>query len=293
MMKFKKSEVRLLSGNTRLNKSVAAVRCAFTMTALPSLMRGWMTMANRQRCRYITPAASARGNAQRACISTGLTEHEKRIEKTMGEIREAPVVLCVREDDATSAYRAAAAAIDGGLRCIEMTLTTPDATSIIRNLQADHPHAVVGAGTVLTMEDVEAVADAGAAFAMSPATDASIIRSAHRHGMLAIPGAATATEVWRAYYYAGARIVKIFPVAFCGGLGFVRALQGPLPQVPLLPTSGVPTEQAPDFLRESNVFAVGVSRQIITREAVKACDWDLITQRARVWADIATRKNIS
>lgn len=292
-MILKKLEMMSARKNDRITIGNTTIRCAFTMMTLPRLMRGFITMEKRHRCRHPRSIASgATGYTRQVNMTSGSITYEKSIQHTMDAMRATPVVLCIREDDSTSAYHAAAAAIHGGLTCIEMTLTTPDAISIIRKLQTEHPHTMIGAGTVLTIDDVEAVADAGAAFAMSPATDASIIRAAHNHGMLAIPGAATPTEVWRAYYHAGARIVKIFPVAFCGGLDFIRALKGPLPQVPLLPTSGVPTEQAEDYLSESNVFAVGVSRQIVTREAVQSRNWDIITQRAQVWAEIAAHNNI-
>lgn len=186
----------------------------------------------------------------------------------------------------TIALAAAIAAVRGGLRCVEVAMTTPHATRIMRDLAAACPDAVVGAGTVLTHMQVRQACDAGAKFALSPVTDADIIAECHRSGMLAVPGAATPTECFRAYEM-GARVVKVFPINLYGGIAFVKAMQGPLPQIPLLATSGIDTESLSQYLSAPNVLAVGASRQILPKEALENKDWTGVTRRARVWARIA------
>lgn len=204
-------------------------------------------------------------------------------------MRASRIVLCVRMEDANLAISAARAALRGGIRCIEITLTTPDAISLIAQLRHEFPDAIIGAGTVLTLCDVHAIASVGAAFAMSPATDVSVVRAAHARSILAIPGTATPSEVCHAYYSAGAHVVKVFPIALCGGIDFVRALQGPLGHIPLLPTSGIQVDNVTQFLQEANVFGIGASSQIVTRHAVLQHDWDTITRNSRYWMDLATR----
>lgn len=131
--------------------------------------------------------------------------------------------------------------------------------------------------------------ECGARFALSPVTDERIIRQAHDLGLLAVPGAATPTEMHNAYHKAGARLVKIFPVNLYGGIDFVKAMQGPLGHIPLLPTSGIDAESLPEYLAARNVWAVGASRQILLKDALERSDWDRITQGASEWAAIAAK----
>lgn len=166
-------------------------------------------------------------------------------------------------------------------------MTTPDAPALIAALAARCPDAHVGAGTVLTVAQADAAAAAGARFALSPAVDGDVIARLHAHGVLAVPGAATPTEVATAAGRCGARLVKLFPAALVGGLGLVRALQGPLSHVPLLPTSGIALGDAGAYLAERNVAAVGASRQVLEPGAVARRDWDAVAENARLWADVA------
>lgn len=211
----------------------------------------------------------------------------ERIEASFEIIRSYPVVLCVRMGDPDVALEAAVAAVQGGLRCIEITMTTPNATEIMRALSKRCPDAFVGAGTVLTLQNADAAFEAGARFALSPVVDTKIIRYCNELGMLAVPGAATPTEIYKAYEEGGARLVKIFPVNLCGGLEFVRAMKGPLPQVPLLPTSGIDLMALPNYLLCDNVLAIGASRQILQDSAIRQRQWDVITENARTWMTVA------
>lgn len=218
---------------------------------------------------------------------------EKLLAESLGVIQSSPVVLCIRMNDPDIAFEAAVAAIRGGLRCIEVTMTTPDAPCIMRKLIETCPDAHVGAGTILTKSQADEALAAGAKFALSPVVDAEIIRYCNERGMLSVPGAATPTEVHSAFAGAGARLVKLFPVNLYGGVDFVRALRGPLGHVTLLPTSGIDLQSMGEYLKLDNVSAVGASRQILTKDAVERRDWDAVSSNAEQWASVASRNRVN
>ena len=167
----------------------------------------------------------------------------------------------LRTAHAESARPAMDAAVRGGFRIIEFTLTTPGALEAIRELAAEGG-AVVGAGTVLTVEDARAVAAAGGLFAMSPVLDPVVVEETHRLGLLAVPGAGSATEILAAHR-TGARLVKVFPAGPLGGPGFLRKIRGPLPDIPLVPTSGPSIATFADYVAAGAV-AVGVGSEVFT-----------------------------
>lgn len=165
------------------------------------------------------------------------------------------------------------AASRGGLRLLEITLTTPGALDAIRALSKD-ADLVVGAGTVLTVEAARDVAAAGARFAMAPTFDPAVIAEAHRLGLLAVPGTGTATEILAAHR-AGARLVKVFPAGPLGGPEFLRKVRGPLPDIRLVPTSGPSAESIAEYLAAgavavglgSEVFAAGFTLDVVEKAA--------------------------
>lgn len=183
------------------------------------------------------------------------------IEATLREALDDGIFLAVRLDDAAPLLEACRAAVRGGLRLLEITLTTPGALGAIGTLSRD-AGCVVGAGTVLTVGDARRVADAGARFAMSPVFDADVVDEAQRLGMLAVPGAGSATEILRAHR-AGARLVKVFPSGPLGGPDFLRTVRGPLPHIPLCPTSG-PSADNLDGYVAAGAVAIGVGREVFT-----------------------------
>jgi len=182
------------------------------------------------------------------------------IERTREAALRDGVFLAVRLSSATGAAEACRAAARGGLTLLEITLTTPGALGILRELAGD-PGLTVGAGTVLTVDDARSAADAGARFAMSPVLDPEVVEEAHRLGLLAIPGAGSATEILRAHRL-GARLVKVFPSGPIGGAEFLRKVRGPLPHVPLVPTSGPTRETVADYVAAGAV-AVGVGSEVL------------------------------
>ena len=182
-----------------------------------------------------------------------------RVRATLKEVLEDGVFLCVRLDANDAVVDACRAAVRGGLTVLEVTLTTPGATDIISELSKD-PGVIVGAGTVLTPDDVRLVARAGARFVMSPVFDPGVVDEAHLLDLLAVPGAATPREILAAHRH-GASLVKVFPAEALGGPDYLRALLGPLPDVPMVPTSGPTADNAGEYI-DAGAVALGVGRDI-------------------------------
>jgi 2-dehydro-3-deoxyphosphogluconate aldolase/(4S)-4-hydroxy-2-oxoglutarate aldolase len=185
----------------------------------------------------------------------------QRIDHTTREILDDGIFLAIRLGEGAPLLEACRAARRGGLTVLEITLTTPGALEAIREL-AGEGDAIVGAGTVLTVEDVRAVADAGGRFAMSPVLDPAVVAEAHRLEMVAVPGAGSATEILAAHR-TGARLVKVFPSGPLGGPDFLRKIRGPFPHIPLVPTSGPSIASFADYVAAGAV-AVGVGSEVFT-----------------------------
>jgi len=191
--------------------------------------------------------------------------------RTLTEILSDGVVLCLRFGPGQSAVEAGRAAVRGGLKVLEITLTTPGALEIISTLARD-PGVIAGAGTVLTAEAARDVARAGGRFALSPVFDPAMLDEAARRDLLAIPGAATPTELLAAHRH-GAQVVKVFPSGSLGGPPYLRFVRGPLPQIRLLPTSGPTSENLAEYM-DAGAVAVGIGGEVFppgfTPESVEA-----------------------
>jgi 2-dehydro-3-deoxyphosphogluconate aldolase/(4S)-4-hydroxy-2-oxoglutarate aldolase len=170
--------------------------------------------------------------------------------------------------------------LDGGLPLLELSLTMPNAVPLIAELVARFgAQASIGAGTVLTIEQVDAVAAAGASFLVSPVTDPRILAHARALGLATFPGALTPTEVVTAWN-AGADAVKVFPCQAVGGASYLRALKAPLPDIQLLPTGGIHRANARDHLA-AGAMALGMGGDLVDLEVLRAEGKPAIAQRAR------------
>lgn len=158
---------------------------------------------------------------------------------------------------AASAGPLADALAAGGARCAEVTFRTPDAEQALRTMAA-HGGLTVGAGTVLTPEQVERAVTAGARFIVSPGFDEAVVAKCHELQVPVVPGIASATELMRALR-AGLDIIKFFPAEPLGGLPMLRALAAPFPQVRFVPTGGIDAPRLPAYLATPAVLAVGGS----------------------------------
>lgn len=234
-----------------------------------------------------------RSNVSRilARASVAPNDDVSKLDRTLRSIQASRIVLCVRFDDASVAYHAARASLSGGIRTIEVTMTTPRASRIIAKLREEFPTSNIGAGTVVSAAQAREAIAAGALFAMSPVLNVDVVKACHHDEVLAIPGAATPTECYAAYAKAEAKLVKVFPASLYGGVEFVRAMQRTMPDIPLLPcSSGVRLERVHDYLSCGNVYAIGVSKQILEEEFVKQRDWQAVTDTARRWAALSAMK---
>ncbi|MEU1082003.1 bifunctional 4-hydroxy-2-oxoglutarate aldolase/2-dehydro-3-deoxy-phosphogluconate aldolase [Streptomyces sp. NPDC005908] len=191
----------------------------------------------------------------------------------------APVVPVVVIEDAADAVPLARALVAGGLPAIEVTLRTPAAPDAIRAIAGEVPGAVVGAGTVITPEQVTGAVAAGARFLVSPGWTDVLLAAMRASGVPFLPGASTASEVM-ALLERGVREMKFFPARAAGGTAFLKSLAGPLPQARFCPTGGIGPDTAPEYLALPNVGCVGGS-WMLPGDAVAARDWDRVERLAR------------
>lgn len=183
----------------------------------------------------------------------------------------------LRTDDQKRASEAMEAALRGGFKVVEFTLTTPGALELIADFSR-RPGMLVGAGTVLTTRQARAALDAGARFLVSPVTDDDVIAAAVEAGALAMPGTHTPTEMLRAHR-AGAQLCKLFPAA-AGGPAYVKSILAPLPFLRIVPTNGVDAGNAAAYL-EAGCFAVGMVASVFDPADMAAGRFDRIEERAR------------
>jgi 2-dehydro-3-deoxyphosphogluconate aldolase/(4S)-4-hydroxy-2-oxoglutarate aldolase len=184
-----------------------------------------------------------------------------------------PVLTIERTEDAVPLARALVA---GGLKVLEVTLRTPAAIEAMVRIAAEVPDAVLAAGTVLTADDLERSAKAGARFAFSPGLADFMLEP---QTIPILPGVATASEIMKGLQ-AGLDTFKFFPAVPAGGVGALKGFAGPFGGVAFCPTGGVGAGNAKDFLAQPNVLCVGGS-WVAPNDAVSAGDWGRIEQLAR------------
>jgi len=200
-------------------------------------------------------------------------------------ITEIGIVPVVRASSPLEARIAIEAVCLGGIRVVEITMTVPGAVDIIREVLKSHgPDLLVGAGTVLDAESARRCLDAGAQFLVSPGFDLKTVELANKEGVLVMPGSLTPTEIVAAWN-AGADFVKVFPCGNVGGPKYIKALKGPLPQIPLIPTGGVTLENAAEFILAGSE-ALGIGGELVNTAALRAGRPELVTELARKFVEI-------
>ena len=190
-----------------------------------------------------------------------------------------PVMPVIVLEDVAHAVPLARALVAGGIRVLEVTLRTSVALDCMRAIAAEVPDALLGAGTVLTPADLDAAAKAGATFAISPGASPALLDAARNGQIPFLPGVMTPSDVMTAMD-TGLDTFKLFPAAQAGGMGMLKALGGPFPQLRFCPTGGIDAASAPAFLALPNVACVGGS-WLCPSDLVRAGDWDGITAIAR------------
>lgn len=190
----------------------------------------------------------------------------------------APVIPVLVVDDIDTAIPLAQALVTGGLPVLEVTLRTPVAMSVIREM-SQVPGGIVGAGTVLTPEDAENAKAAGAQFAVSPGATDRLLDACEEIGLPILPGAATASEAM-ALLERGYTTQKFFPAESAGGAAMLKSLSSPLPQILFCPTGGISHENAHDYLVLPNVACVGGS-WVAPKDLLRSGDWGRILELAK------------
>lgn len=189
-----------------------------------------------------------------------------------------PVMPVVVINDPAQAVPLAQALADGGLGGIEITLRTAAGVESIAAIAKAMPDFIVGAGTVLTDQQMRAVADAGAKFAVSPGLSSGLCKSANDAGIALLPGVMTPSEIILALDH-DLDTLKFFPASIGGGVPALRALGGPFGNVRFCPTGGISVTTAPEYLALKNVLCVGGS-WIADAASIDAGDWAGIAARA-------------
>jgi 2-dehydro-3-deoxyphosphogluconate aldolase/(4S)-4-hydroxy-2-oxoglutarate aldolase len=205
-------------------------------------------------------------------------------EEVLGAIATERIVPVLTVPDAASARPLGDALKAGGLRCAEVTFRTEAAETVLHAL-ADDPELLVGAGTVLSIDQVERAARAGARFVVSPGFDVDIVRRSRQLGLAVLPGIATATEL-QAALREGVEVVKLFPAEPLGGVTMIRALAAAFGATRFVPTGGITPDTLPAYLAEPAVLAAGASF-IAPPPLLAAGDFAEITQRAARAAALA------
>lgn len=202
------------------------------------------------------------------------------IDEVIQRIAEIGIVPVVRATSVEHANRAVEAICNAGIPVVEITMTVPNAVSVIRELAKQRGHDVlIGAGTVITAEQAEACLSAGARFLVSPGLSVAALEVAKRHNKLAIPGALTPTELMAAQAH-GATLVKIFPCGNVGGAKYLKSLKAPFPHASLIPTGGVNAANAAEFIA-AGAFALGVGADLVDLTALREGNLDKITAAAK------------
>ena len=190
------------------------------------------------------------------------------------------VIAVIRMSDAEKLTRVVEAIKRGGVRAIEITMTTPSALEIIAAMaKRKTAGTLIGAGTVLDAATAEAVIRAGAEFVVSQITNFDMIAACKRNDTFVAPGALSPTEIVAAWEH-GADVVKVFPATSVGPKYF-QDLKGPLPQVRLMPTGGVSIENAREFIL-SGACCVAIGTALLDKKSIAAEDWGALTEKAKV-----------
>lgn len=191
-------------------------------------------------------------------------------------LKESGLIAVIRRPKKSQINYIAEALVEGGTGALEITLDTPGALEIIRELKGKFQNRVlVGAGTVLDAVSAKSAIDAGSDFIFCPSFDVETIQMTNRYGKISIPGVMTPTEIVQAYS-AGADLLKIFPGAALGE-SYIKDLQGPLSHIPMMPTGGVNLDNVETFIKNGAV-AVGAGGSLVDGKAIAEERYEVLTE---------------
>jgi 2-dehydro-3-deoxyphosphogluconate aldolase/(4S)-4-hydroxy-2-oxoglutarate aldolase len=199
--------------------------------------------------------------------------------KVLNLMQQGPIIAVIIIEQLGQAVPLAQALVAGGVRVLEVTLRTPVALEGIYRIGQEVPEAIVGAGTVVQAQQMQAAAQAGAKFVVSPGFTSALSRAAQDQQLAWLPGVATPSEMMLAMEH-GHEALKFFPAEENGGLAALKALHGPFPNLRFCPTGGIREHNAREYLALPNVVCVG-SSCLSSSASIQASDWAGITRNAQ------------
>ncbi len=206
-------------------------------------------------------------------------------EETKRTLEQVGLIPVLRASSVEVGHALVDAMLAGGITVVEVTMTVPNALTLLRELKQRHgKKLLLGSGTVTDAEQAEATIDAGAEFVVSPSLHRDVIAKTKELKRISIPGALTPTEVitaWRA----GADYVKVFPCSAMGGASYLKSLLAPFPELKLIPTGGVTLQTAPDFVK-AGARALGVGADLVNNAAIADGKPEIVTNAARAYLDV-------
>lgn len=198
----------------------------------------------------------------------------------LSQLQKHRAIAVIRAPEFELGRQMAMAIASGGMQLIEITWNSDRAAELIAQLRLELPGCIIGTGTLLNVNHMEEAIASGAQFLFTPHVDSVMIQAAVANNVPIIPGALTPTEIVNAYTQ-GASCVKVFPVQAVGGANYIKSLQGPLGQIPLIPTGGVTLDNAEEFIAVGAV-AVGLSSELFPKKLVNSGDWEAIAKLAKI-----------
>jgi 2-dehydro-3-deoxyphosphogluconate aldolase/(4S)-4-hydroxy-2-oxoglutarate aldolase len=199
--------------------------------------------------------------------------------QTLDKILDCGVMAIIRMQHSAKVKWIAGAIAEGGITAIEVTMSTPDALSAVQAIAQTAGDSIqIGVGSVMNKATVFWAYRAGAQFIVSPVFKSDIIQTAHELDMVCIPGCYSPTEIWTAYE-AGADLIKVFPADVLG-MDFIRAIKAPMPDLSLMPTGGVTSDNAEAWMK-TGASCVGVGAALLDKKAIDEENYALLTENAR------------
>lgn len=198
--------------------------------------------------------------------------------RTLECLKQERIIAVIRTETAECIPEVVAALTAGGIRCLEITMTVPNAVSAIAKVCKGGADLVIGAGTVLCSDAAEECIAAGAQFLVSPICVPAVVELAHRRGAVIIPGAFTPNEIWHAWS-SGSDMVKVFPASRMGP-AYIADVLAPLPGIPLVPTGGITDANAAEYLL-AGAAAVCAGSWLVDNRAISRGSFDVLEDKAR------------
>ncbi|WP_392533706.1 bifunctional 4-hydroxy-2-oxoglutarate aldolase/2-dehydro-3-deoxy-phosphogluconate aldolase [Nostoc sp. C117] len=197
----------------------------------------------------------------------------------LSQLQEHRAIAVIRAPKIELGQKMALAVASGGMQLIEITWNSDRAGELISQLRSELPGCIIGTGTLFNVQQLQEAIASGAQFLFTPHVDSKMIQAAQEKHVPIIPGALTPTEIVTAWNQ-GASCVKVFPVQALGGADYIKSLEAPLGEIPLIPTGGVTVENAKEFL-QAGAIAVGLSSELFPKKLVIEGNWEAIASGAK------------